>query len=106
MPALTSVLHLSILERQTTEADQEICILCHHGQRGRLVLDCIKFESDHVRYDDLGSCERIAVHRCRVAANSTHKAVDLTLGVVKASRTRPAIGSGVDRHIAIAATQD
>ena len=103
MPCEAARVDLGVLERESAERDDQLGVL------GDLVpvrcrgVDRVGAAPDHVRQDHLHGRAAVAVDRRRVAAVEVQEAVQQALRVMEAPRAAPAVGTAVDRVVAVLA---
>src|SRR5581483_831975 len=86
--ANTSRFDSGILERQSSEADEQVYVFDNRGPSGSSRQHIPEIAED-VWKGDLGGAYAVAMHRVGVAAQTIEKAMNLTLRVVKAPGTGP-----------------
>ena len=84
-----------ILERDTTKGDDQVRMGGDHRPRGGTAEEGAHV-ADNAVEDDFAGGVAVGIDGGNVAADAVEETVKLALGVVKAARTRPAVGAPVD----------
>ena len=94
------VRHLRVPDRETTEADHEFGAVGDLVPGGLGQLHLVPLRHD-VGQDDLRGRRAVGVDRTGAATDQIQEPVELRLRVVKTSCARPAVGTAVDRLVAV-----
>ncbi len=99
--ALAPELDLAVLDRHPPEGHHQLGVLRDLDEVGLFVHEVVEGEPEDMWGDHMPGGDRVVVHRVGEASDRVEEAVDLTLGVMEATGTGPAVAAAEDGLIAV-----
>ena len=90
MPACATLINLGIFQRQAAKPYKQATVITYRLPTGLIINKAAEI-TQNMGNNHLCCSKAVCVHRFHIAANAIHKAVNLTLGMMEAACTGPAI---------------